>query len=262
MDPSTYSTFAIEIRENGLTIATINRPKRMNAVNATLHSEIIRLLSEANTSPEVKVLIITGSGRAFCAGGDMVDEDDTRGPYGSTWPEAQQIVDRFLECEKPIISAVNGYAMGLGATIALLADIVFAARSAIFADTHVKMAVGAGDGGQFIWPLLVGVGRAKYFLMTGERLTADEAERIGLVSRVFDDEKLMDEALRLGNEFAHGPTRAISASKMALNHHLRTISASIMPVSLALENATMRTADAVEAELAFQEKREPKFIGN
>lgn len=262
MDPKTFDTIAIEIGSDGLAIATINRPDRMNAVNYVLHTELVRLLTEVNVDPAVKALIITGSGRAFCAGGDMVDEDDTRGPYGSTWPEARMIIDRYLECEKPIIAAVNGYAMGLGATVALLADVVFAARSAIIADTHVKMAVGAGDGGQFIWPLLIGVNRAKYFLMTGERLTADEAMDLGLVTKVFDDDKLLDEAIDLGRRFATGPVRAISASKMAINHYLRTVSATIMPISLALENATMRTADAVEAEQAFREKREPEFTGN
>jgi enoyl-CoA hydratase len=262
MDPETYSAIAIELRANGLALATLNRPDRMNAVNATLHTELVRLLTEVNSDPQITALVITGKGRAFCAGGDMVDPDDTRGPYGSTWPEARQIVDRFLECEKPIISAVNGYAMGLGATIALMADIVFAARSAVFADTHVKMAVGAGDGGQFIWPLLVGLHRAKYFLMTGDRISAEEAVEMGLINTVVDDDKLLDAALELAEQFATGPVRAISASKMALNQYLRTVAAVIMPYSLALENATMRTADAAEAELAFQEKRPPTFTGN
>src|SRR5690606_26019443 len=101
--------------------------------------------------------------------------------------EARRIVDHILECRKPIISAVNGYAMGLGATVSLLADVVVAGRSAVFADTHVVMGIGAGDGGQLIWPLLIGVNKAKYFLMTGDRVNAEEAERIGLVNFLVDD---------------------------------------------------------------------------
>ena len=120
----------------------------------------------------MRVLVITGAGRAFCAGGDF-GPHATMGGGSTMFREARLIVDHLLECSKPVISAVNGYAMGLGATVALLADVVYAARSAVFADTHVNMGIGAGDGGQVIWPLLMGVNRAKYHLMTGDRLTAD-----------------------------------------------------------------------------------------
>ena len=124
-----------------------------------------------------------------------------------TLEEARQIVDHLLECSKPVISAVNGYAMGLGATVALLCDVVYAAESAVFADTHVKMGIGAGDGGQVIWPLLMGVNKAKYFLMTGERLTAAEAERMNLVNFVVPDGTVVDEALALAGRLAAGPGR-------------------------------------------------------
>ena len=139
-----------------------------------------------------------------------------------------------------MISAVNGYAMGLGATIALLADVVYAARSAMFADTHVVMGIGAGDGGQLIWPLLMGVNRAKYFLMTGERLAAEEAERMGLVNFVVDDGTVVDEALALAARLAAGPGVAISASKMAINSYMRMVSSVVLPLSLSLEGRSMR----------------------
>ncbi len=261
MDPTTYSTIDIEARPDGVAIAALNRPDRLNAVDATLHLELVRLLREVDCDDAVTALVVTGRGRAFCAGGDMSGEDPTRALFGSTWREARQIVDGFLECQTPIISAVNGHAMGLGATIALLADVVFAGRSAVFADTHVKMAVGAGDGGQLIWPLLMGVNRAKYFLMTGEKLTAEQAEEYGLVNFVVDDDELLDRALALASHFASGPVRAISASKTALNNYLRVVSAMIMPLSLAYENMTMRTADFDEAVAAFREKRPPRFTG-
>jgi enoyl-CoA hydratase len=175
--------------------------------------------------------------------------------------ESRRVVDHVLECQTPIVAAVNGYAMGLGATVALLADVVVAGRSAVFADTHVLMGVGAGDGGQLIWPLLVGVSRAKYFLMTGDRVTAEDAERMGLVTFVVDDADLMERALGIATRLATGPTAAISASKMGINAWMRSVSATVLPLTLALEAACVHTADHAEAIAAFAEKRAPKFTG-
>jgi enoyl-CoA hydratase len=175
--------------------------------------------------------------------------------------EARQVVDNLLDCSKPVMSAVNGYAMGLGANLALLTDVVVAARSATFADTHVRMGIGAGDGGQVIWPLLMGVNRAKYFLMTGDRVSAEEAERLGLVNFVVDEAELMPKALAIAERLAKGPARAISASKVPINKYLKMVSNLVLPLSLSLEGATMATADAREAAQAFREKREPKFTG-
>jgi enoyl-CoA hydratase len=176
--------------------------------------------------------------------------------------EGRRIVDGILECRKPVVSAVNGYAMGLGATIALLCDVVVAGKSAVFADTHVKMGIGAGDGGQLIWPLLMGVNRAKYFLMTGDRLTADEAERLGLVNFVVEDGDLMTKATEVAGRLARGPLQAIMASKVPINQWIRAQSAHIMPLSLALEEASMHSTDAREAQTAFVEKREARFTGH
>jgi enoyl-CoA hydratase len=164
-------------------------------------------------------------------------------------------------CAKRVLCAVNGYAMGLGANFALLTDVVVAARSATFADTHVRMGIGAGDGGQVIWPLLMGVNRAKYFLMTGDRVSAEEAERLGLVNFVVEDQDLMTKALEIGERLARGPGRAIAASKVPINKYLQMVSNLVLPLSLSLEGANMGTADAREAAQAFREKREPKFTG-
>ena len=175
--------------------------------------------------------------------------------------EARRIVDALLECRKPVVSAVNGYAMGLGATVALLCDVVVAARSAVFADTHVNMGIGAGDGGQVIWPLLMGVNRAKYYLMTGDRLGAEEAERLGLVTFVTDDGQALERALEIARRLAAGPAVAIAASKVPINHWIRSQAAQILPLSLAMEEQCFRTADAKEAVAAFLEKRPPRFTG-
>jgi enoyl-CoA hydratase len=257
-----YQTILIEKAQSGVAIATLNRPEKLNAVDTTMHTELTTLTVDADSDPEVKVLLLTGAGRAFCAGGDFSGQREspvTGG--GQTMREARRIVDNLLDCSKPVISAVNGYAMGLGATVALLADIVVAARGAVFADTHVRMGIGAGDGGQVIWPLLMGVNRAKYFMMTGDRLQAEEAERLGLVNFLVDDDALMPKATEIAERLANGPTAAISASKVPINKYIKMVSNLVLPLSLALEESTMRSEDAREAGQAFREKREPKFAG-
>ena len=176
--------------------------------------------------------------------------------------EARRIVDGILDCRTPLLTAVNGHAMGLGSTLALLGDVVFAARSASFADTHVRMGIAAGDGGQVIWPLLMGVNRAKYYLMTGDRIPAEEAERLGLVNFVVDDDALMERALELADRLAAGPTLAISASKVAVNQYMKMVSNVVFPLSLMLEEWTMATEDFREAVIAFAQKREPRYKGH
>ena len=258
-----YQTIRIDKRPDGIAIATLNRPERLNAVNARMHYELTRVSRDADVDRDVRVLVLAGEGRAFCAGGDFSPSGGV-GDGGGTdmMIEARQIVDHLLECSKPVISAVQGYAMGLGATVALLADVVVAGRSAVFADTHVKMGIGAGDGGQVIWPYLMGANRAKYFLMTGDRVDAAEADRLGLVNFVVDDDQLMDKALEIAGRLAAGPAKAIAASKVAINTYLRHVSSFVMPISLQAEAATFASADAKEAGRAFAEKRAPKFTGH
>ncbi|MCZ6618894.1 MAG: enoyl-CoA hydratase-related protein [Gammaproteobacteria bacterium] len=262
LDQNNFETILIDKREDGVAVATLNRPEKLNAVDGRMHHEFTHLSSDADADPEVKVLVITGAGRAFCAGGDFggTSSSPVTGT-GATMQEARQIVDNLLDCSKPVISAVNGYAMGLGATVALLADIVVASDRAVFADTHVRMGIGAGDGGQVIWPLLMGVNRAKYFMMTGERLTAAEAEKLGLVNFVVEHDQLMDRALSIGGELARGPSRAISASKVPINKYIKMVSNLVLPLSLSLEEATMASEDAREAGAAFREKRNADFKG-
>ena len=259
-----YRTMLVERREGGVGVLTLNRPERLNAVNGTMHSELARFSLDFAKDPELRALVVTGAGRAFCAGGDFSPDD----PVGSNpdgtdmWAEARQIVDRMLECEKPIISAVNGYAMGLGATVALLADVVVVSPKAVIADTHVAMGIGAGDGGQLIWPHLIGVNRAKYYLMSGDRIDGREAAEMGLASFCVDDhDDLMPKALEIADRLAAGAPQAIAASKAAVNAYLRSVSATVMPIGLRYEQQTMHTSDHREAVAAFQEKRAPKFTG-
>jgi enoyl-CoA hydratase len=259
-----YETMQIERRDDGIAIVTLNRPERLNAVNGRMHAELARFSRDFANDRALRVLVLTGKGRAFCAGGDFGPGDpigsDPNGP--DMWAEGRQIVDHILECEKPIISAVNGFAMGLGANVALLCDVVVAGPNAVFADTHVNMGIGAGDGGQLIWPFLIGVNKAKYFLMTGDRVKGKEAFDLGLVNFYVEDQaELLPKALQIAERLAAGAPKAIAASKMAVNAYLRSVSSMIMPMCLSAEMQTMHTADHREAVLAFQEKRAAKFTG-
>jgi len=259
-----YQTMLIERHDHGIVQVTLNRPERLNAVNGTMHAELARFSRDFGNDREARVLILTGAGRAFCAGGDFSPGDPIgNNPEGpNLWVEARQIVDHILECEKPIISAVNGYAMGLGANVALLCDVVIACPNTVFADTHVNMGIGAGDGGQLIWPFLIGVNRAKYYLMTGDRVTGRETLEIGLASFYVDDpDALLPKAMEVAERLAAGAPRAITASKMAVNAYLRSVSSMIMPMCLKYEEVTMASEDHREAVAAFQEKRQAKFTG-
>lgn len=259
-----YQTMRIERRDNGIVVMALNRPERLNAVNGTMHAELARFSRDFGNDREARVLILTGEGRAFSAGGDFSPGDpigaNPEGP--NLWVEARQIVDHILECEKPIISAVNGYAMGLGANVALLCDVVIAGPNAVFADTHVNMGIGAGDGGQLIWPFLIGVNRAKYYLMTGDRVSGKEAVEMGLANfYVEDKDALMTKAMEVAERLAAGAPKAITASKMAVNAYLRSVSSVVMPMCLKYEEVTMASEDHREAVAAFQEKRTPNFTG-
>jgi len=264
LNQDNYETMDIDRRDNGIVVVTLNRPDRLNAINGTLHAELARFSRDYADDRELRVLVLTGAGRAFSAGGDFSPGDAIGSNPGgpNLWVEARQIVDHLLACEKPLISAVNGYAMGLGANVALLCDVVVAGPNTVFADTHVNMGIGAGDGGQLIWPFLIGVNRAKYYLMTGDRVTGKEAVEMGLANFYVDDkDEVLPKALEIAERLAAGAPKAISASKMAVNAYLRSIASVVMPICLQHEELTMQTEDHREAVAAFQEKRAPSFKG-
>jgi enoyl-CoA hydratase len=256
-----YETIQIE-KDNGVAILRLNRPERLNAVNGAMHSELMSLFLDVQSDTEVRAAVLTGAGRAFCAGGDFGRDADMRSKSGLTMmQEGRRVVDNLLDCEKPIVSAVNGAAAGLGATIALLCDVVVAARNARIGDPHAKMGITAGDGGAVIWPLLIGVNRAKYMLMSGDLMSADEAFQIGLVNKVVDEGMALEEALAIARKLAAGAPYAVQSSKMAVNKFIKSVSNLVLPYSLAAEDVSMRTSDHREAVLAFQEKRDPQFTG-
>ena len=208
--------------------------------------------------------MLTGAGRAFSAGGDigwMQEMIDDAAVWERTRVEAKKIVFGLLDCEKPIIASVNGPAMGLGATIALFCDVIFAGQSAIIADPHVSVGLVAGDGGAIIWPQLVGYARAKEYLMTGAPLSPQEAERIGLINHAVGDEELEARVYEFAERLDRGATQAIRYSKATVNIALKQVAHSVMDASIAYESLTNFTADHQEAVNAFREKRRPDFSG-
>jgi enoyl-CoA hydratase/carnithine racemase len=263
IDQQNYDSITIE-KSEGIAVLTLNRPERLNAVSADMHSDLTTLFRDVEADPDIRVAVLTGAGRGFCSGGDFSPDRDAKAPHKSgltTMQEARRIVDGMLDLEKPIVAAVNGAAIGLGATIALFCDVVIAAKTARFGDTHVKMGITAGDGGGVIWPLLVGVNRAKYMLMTGDIISADEAYEMGLVNQVVEEDQALPEALKLARRLADGPPYAIQSTKVSINKLVKELSNLVLPLSLALEEISMSKDDHTEAVRAFQDKREPRFTG-
>jgi enoyl-CoA hydratase/carnithine racemase len=256
-----YQTFRFERRGKVLT-AIIDRPEQLNAVNAAMHREMAHLFYDLQNDPDSDVIVLTGAGRAFCAGGDtewfqhMIDEPEK---FERLLPEAKAIVFGLLELEKPIICRLNGAAAGLGATIALLCDIVIASEKAVIGDPHVCFGLVAGDGGCVIWPQLIGFNKAKELLMLGDMLSAADADKYGLLNHLVPAAELDTKTTEIADRLVHGATKAIRFTKITANIPLRKIAAELMDASLPYEALTNLTSDHQEAVNAFNEKRKPVF---
>ncbi|MBI3796491.1 MAG: enoyl-CoA hydratase/isomerase family protein [Deltaproteobacteria bacterium] len=257
-DYNAYEFLKVEVVERVATI-TINRPDSLNAINDALHHELAQIWTDVSADQDVNAIILTGAGRAFCAGGDVKGMAGG-GPSERDIFSARRLLGSMLDVEQPIIGAINGDAVGLGAALALLCDITVVSEQARFADTHVKVGVVAGDGGAVIWPLLIGPHRAKEFLMRGNFITGADAHRIGMVNYAVAPDQVMIRALELAQELADGPTWAIRWSKLAVNKWLKQQANLILDASLAYEMITFNTRDHKEAVKAFAEKRTPKFV--
>ena len=259
MNRAEYRNIKFSQMDAVLTVS-LNRPDRLNAIDAGLHSELATVFHDIAQDHTVNVVILTGEGRAFSAGGDLCwFRDMTPSELDRLFVEARQIIIDFLEVPQPIISAIQGGAHGLGATLALLSDISIAAEGIEISDPHVRIGVGAGDGGAVIWPWLIGPGRAKEFLMTGDSVSAADAARMGLVNHVVPDSELLAIATRLSIRLATGPQMAIRATKASVNKVLRDTVNLVLDTSLSLEKECFRSQDHREAVNAFLEKRSPRF---
>ncbi len=263
MDLASYTTFQFE-RQGRLLRAAFNRPESLNAIDRIAHDEIARFFSELAVDPLTDVVILSGVGRAFSAGGDLEHIqrmiDDPR-VFIDDMPSVKRIVFGMLDCPKPIIAKLNGAAVGLGATIALLCDVIFAVPTAKIGDPHVKIGFAAGDGGAVIWPHLIGHARAKEYLMTGRLLTAVEAEKIGLINHVVAADEIDRTVDAFAQELLSGAMRAIQWTKLAINIGLKQLAHSVLDASLAFEALSNATEDHREAVQALRDKRPPNFTG-
>src|SRR5271167_4252830 len=261
MKYSEYQHLLFEQKGDGILLITINRPEVLNATNNRLHWELSRVWLDIADDDETNVIVVTGAGRAFSAGGDLDMIERMAGnasEIAQTWREAGDIVYNMINLDKPIISAINGPAFGAGLAVALVADISIAGENVRFTDGHVILGVAAGDHAVIIWPLLCGMAKAKYYLLTGDMLDGKEAERIGLVSMCVPAEQLMDKALETAHKLAAGPQQALRWTKRSLNNWLR-MAGPHFDTSLALEMLGFFSADIKEGSLALREKRPPHF---
>lgn len=259
-----YGTILHSRRGRILTL-TLNRPETLNAIGADMHRELAQVFIDAADDPESDVIVLTGAGRAFSSGGDlqwmqsMIDHPEEFDR--STAREAKRIIFSLLECDKPVIAKLNGHATGLGATLALFCDVIFAAEHAKIGDPHVNVGLTAGDGGAVIWPQLIGYARAKEYLMTGDLILAPDAARMGLINYAVAAAELDARVDAFADRLAGGALQAIRTTKQSVNIGLKQLAHSIMDASIGYEGLSNRSHDHQEAVRAFLQKRLPTFIG-
>jgi enoyl-CoA hydratase len=257
-----FQFLKFERKPNGVLLITINRPEVFNATNARLHWELTKVWATITEDAETKVAVITGAGdQAFSAGGDLEWVSTMVGNpavVATTLTEASEVVYNMMACDKPIISAINGVAVGAGLAVAFMADISIMAEEAEVTDGHVRIGVAAGDHAAICWPLLCGLAKAKYYLLTGDFINGKEAERIGLVSLCVPRAELMDKAMAVANKLAMGSQQAIRLTKRSLNGWMN-MARPIFESSLAMEMLCFLGGDAAEGVAAMREKRTPNF---
>jgi enoyl-CoA hydratase len=256
-----YRHLRFERREHGVLLITIDRPERMNATDDVLHRELCGVWRDVADDAETRVAVVTGAGRAFSAGGDLEMVQRMAGDYARVAEmaaEAAGLVTNMLDCEKPIVSAINGTAVGAGLAVALMADISIVAEDARLTDGHLRLGVVAGDHAAILWPLLCGMAKAKYYLLTSDFLDGREAERIGLVSRCVPNDQVLPAALEVAERIATGPQHAARWTKRTLNHWLRQ-AIPAFDASVAYEMLTFLGSDVREGARAIAERRPPEF---
>jgi 2-(1,2-epoxy-1,2-dihydrophenyl)acetyl-CoA isomerase len=260
-------TEVLERQESGVLWITLNRPEALNAVTAGMRERLIELLDGASADPEVRAVVLTGAGRGFCSGADL------RSSSGGS-PErlpgdvarvlrqgVQRLVAAVLDCEKPVLAAVNGTAAGVGVHLALACDLVLAADGASFVEAFARRGLVPDGGGPYLLPRLVGPQRAKELMFFGDAVSAADAERLGLVNRVVPAEELEKTVREWAERLATGPTRALALTKHLVNSSLETDRATAFAAEAAAQEINMTTADAPEGVRAFVERRAPRFTG-
>jgi enoyl-CoA hydratase len=258
---SDYRRLKFDWPEERILRITMENPGRLNSADAIMHGELVRVWRDIDADPDVGAVIIRGAGEAFSSGGDldlvkeMTEDFET---LTRVWKEARDLVYNLVNCSKPLVSAMQGPAVGAGLVAGLLADVSIAGRSAKIIDGHTRLGVAAGDHAAIVWPLLCGLAKAKYYLLLCEAVSGEEAERIGLVSLCVDDDQLHEKALAVARKLAAGSPTAIRWTKYALNNWLR-MAGPTFDTSLALEFMGFKGPDVQEGLLSLREKRRPDF---
>jgi enoyl-CoA hydratase len=254
--------------EDGIALVTINRPEFLNATNNRLHWELTQIWTDIDNDPAVRVAVVTGAGdAAFSAGGDLADlEERDALPTAERFEaivalakEARELVYTIINCDKPIISAINGVAVGAGLVVALMADISVMAEEARLTDGHTRLGVAAGDHACIIWPLLCGMAKAKYYLLTCDFIDGREAERIGLVSKAVPRAEVRATAMAIARRLADGPQPALRFTKRALNQWLRLGGIAAFDYSLMTEMLGFFGPDVAEGINGIRERRPARF---
>jgi enoyl-CoA hydratase len=262
-----YSFIKVETATNGVATVTMNDPDNLNSIGPEQHREMEDIWLDIARDESIKVLVLTGAGRAFSAGGDVKRMAQRAGTdfgleYALRVPQnTLRLFEHMLLTPQPIIAAVNGDAIGLGLTVALFADMSLVAEDARLGDTHIKVGLVAGDGGAVVWPLVVGPQRAKEFLMRGKLFKGAEAASMNLVNYAYPKDQVLSEALKVAEEIASQPLWAVRWSKAAVNKLLKAQLNQVLELSIAYESLTMLTHDYKEATTAFAEKRKAEFKG-
>jgi enoyl-CoA hydratase len=253
MNYDTSDVLTIET-DGPVRIVTLNRPDQLNAFDDELHGEFARLWTLIERDADVRAVVLTGAGRAFSAGGSFDEFDKMRNDFSArrqTLRDARRLVDEMLNVHVPVVAAVNGPAVGLGCTLATLCDIVFIADTAFLADPHVVVGLVAADGGSVTWPLMMSLLKAKEYLLTGDRIPAEEAKALGLANRVVPGDCVLSEALAFAHRLAGLPAVAVQGTKRALNKHLEAAIHSVLDFALAAEAQCFSTDDHRQAVDAF-----------
>lgn len=256
-----FSSLRLERPVEGVLRVVLDRPDKLNAVDRDMHCALADIWPRIDRDPETRVVLVEGAGGAFSAGGDL--EMVKKMHFDEGWRrevfrEARDLVLNMIAFGKPVVSAIEGPAVGAGAAVALLADIPVASRSARIIDGHTRIGVVAGDHAVLVWPLLCGLAKAKYHLLTCEPLSGEEAERIGLVALCVDDGEAGRVALEIARRLAEGSQLAIRWTKQALNNWLR-FATPIFDTSVALEMLSFTADDVIEGVTSIEERRPPRF---
>jgi len=264
MDYGRYKHLLVTTEANVVTI-TLNRPEVKNAINGELHHELSSVFTDVDMDDGCDVVILTATGPCFCSGGDL---NWVLGMWGDPITSSaanrvgRRIQNSLLDLEKPIIAKVRGPAVGLGCSLALFCDFVYATTDSKFADPHVTVGLVAGDGGTVIWPQLIGYARARRYLLTGDPIGGREAADVGLITAAVPDEELDQTVADMAHRLATGSKYAIKWTKASINAGLKVTANAIIDRATAFENLTQMTTDNRVAAQAFLEKKKPKFVGS